>query len=118
MMSSAFLNPAQPAERPSEVPAFGEAVLIVPARPVGQRTLDGGLDYAAMLEASPGLTQAELARRLGVTPAAISQRLAKPKRVLRDHGGSAAPARPTAVCAKTWSAWSCAGAASTTRAAR
>jgi integrase len=65
--------------------------LIVPARPVGQRSLDGGLDYAAMLEASPGLTQAELARRLGVTPAAISQRLAKPKRVLRDHGGFRSP---------------------------
>ncbi len=44
-----------------------------------------------MLEASPGLTQAELARRLGVTPAAISQRLAKPKRVLRDHGGFRSP---------------------------
>jgi integrase len=61
--------------------------LIVPARPGGQRTLDGRLDYAAMLEASPGLTQAQLARRLGVTPAAVSRGLKKPRRVLLDHGG-------------------------------
>jgi hypothetical protein len=47
--------------------------LIVPARAEGQRTLDGQPDYAALLAASPNMTRAELARRLGVSRAAVTQ---------------------------------------------
>jgi hypothetical protein len=36
--------------------------LIVPAREIGQRTLDGRPDYAGLLAGSPHMTQAELNR--------------------------------------------------------
>jgi integrase len=56
--------------------------LVVPARAPGQRTLDTP-DYQAILDAEPGLTKAQLAARLGVSRAAVTQgcRRAPVKRV-------------------------------------
>lgn len=67
--------------------------LIVPSRTGGQRTLDGQPDYAALLEAVPNMKQAELARRLGVSRAAVCQGLRKGKRQLRDHGNFRTPSQ-------------------------
>jgi integrase len=61
--------------------------LIVPARATGQRTMDGRPDYAALLGAKQSISQAELARRLDVSRAAVCQGVQKAKRQLRDHGG-------------------------------
>lgn len=46
--------------------------LIIPARAPGQRLLNAP-DYQAMLDAEPGLTKADLAARLGVSRAAVTQ---------------------------------------------
>ncbi len=67
--------------------------LIVPAREIGQRTLDGRPDYAALLTGSPHTTQAELARRLGVSRAAVCQGLQKSKRETKDHGSFRTPSQ-------------------------
>jgi len=55
--------------------------LIVPARDWGQRALASEVrDYHAALEAEPELSRAELARRLGVSRAAVTRALQKTNR--------------------------------------
>jgi hypothetical protein len=66
--------------------------LIVPARAEGQRTLDGQPDHAALLSAVPDITRAELARRLGVSRAAVTQGLKRPTR-RRSHGSFRTPSQ-------------------------